>query len=80
MLMPALASELNKRAAIPGTPNKPLPCSVSKEMVPIEEIPLTGVRESSSFSDTRVPGWLGLKVFLIHIGIFFASTGWMVGG
>ena len=54
-----------QRAAMPGTPNKPLPCTVSRQIWLILEIPLTEWPASSLLRLIQVPGKSGLKVFLM---------------
>src|SRR6267154_4083488 len=63
----------------PTTPNNPLPCTLSKLILFIEEIPLMSFPFVES-DEINVPAAFGLNVFLIQIGMPCAIAGCMVEG
>ena len=73
------ASVRNSRSAVPGTPTMLAPRSVSSEMSPTELMPLAiSASSSTRWLEIRVPGASTLKVFLIRIGMRFATAGAIV--
>ena len=76
-LTPRAANARNTRSATPGTPAIPGPRSVSSERFPTDVIPFASFPSSSAVREMRVPGAVGLNVFLIRIGMRFATAGAM---
>ena len=72
------ASVRNTRSATPGTPTIPGPRSVSSARSPTEVMPFASFPSSSAVREISVPGAPGLNVFLIRIGMRFATAGAMV--
>ena len=73
------ASARNNRSATPGTPTIPGPRSVSSDRSPTEVIPLATLpAASAALREISVPGASGLNVFLIRIGMRFATAGAIV--
>ena len=72
------ASARNSRSATPGTPTIPGPRSVSSDRSPTDVIPFAIRPSSSALVEISVPGASGLNVFLIRIGMRFATAGAIV--
>ena len=77
-LTPLPASVPNTRPATPGTPTIPGPRSVSNASSPTDVIPFASFPSSTALRAISVPGAAGLKVFLIRIGMRFATAGAML--
>ena len=72
------ASARKRRSATPGTPTIPGPRSVSSARSPTDVIPFASFPSSSPRLEMTVPGADGLNVFLMTIGICFATAGAIV--
>src|SRR5207247_1642601 len=72
------ASARKRRSATPGTPTIPGPRSVSSARSPTDVIPFASFPSSSPRLEMTVPGADGLNVFLMSIGICFATAGAIV--
>src|SRR6266700_1919554 len=71
---------LNTRVARRGKLSVSLPLMVIRSALLMEVIAFTPARPFFEVWTIFVPGQEGLKEFLIHTGIFFFITGWMVLG
>ena len=77
-LTPFDASVPNTRPATPGTPTMPGPRSVSSARSPTDVIPFASFPSSTALREISVPGASGLNVFLMRIGMRFATAGAIV--
>ncbi len=69
-LMSLFAMAVNRRLAMPVTPTMPGPCTVSRLIFCIDEIPLIWLSgEPLGMASMSVPGRCGLNVFFILMGI-----------
>ena len=79
--MPWSARAEKIRLLTPITPTMPRPEMVTRQVSLIDEMPLMIFRSSwLGFLWISVPLAVGLKVFLMTIGMFLWNTGKMVGG
>ena len=76
----SFASAANNRIETPTTPCSPVPCTLSKLILLIDEMPL--MIRSFPFPKALmiVPGKEGLNVFLTQIGMLLRMAGCMVAG
>ena len=73
--MPLLAKTVNIRRLTPITPTIDRPATVMSAVSLMLEMPRMGLSVFSTFCLMVVPSALGLKVFLIRMGMFFTHTG-----
>ena len=73
--MPFSANTEKMRRFTPMTPTIDRPVTVMSVVPLMLEIPLMGLASLSIFCLMSVPGWSGLNVFLMRMGIFFTQTG-----